>query len=122
MAGRAERRGFRPLQDVVMEATPQVLMQLEKIAAAGIALIPTPEVPTHFVFSRDGCVALVERRGEGFGAVGSPGQLTEKGGFAALVERDGIAWFVAKGAEWKAASGEAEAARRLFSDLKSALR
>lgn len=80
-----------------MQVTPLVLMQLEKIAAAGIVMIPTPEVPTHFVFSRDGCVVLVERRGEGFGSVGSPGQLTEKGGFAALVERDGAAWFVAKG-------------------------
>ncbi|MBL0160641.1 MAG: hypothetical protein IPP47_26695 [Bryobacterales bacterium] len=105
-----------------MQVTPLVLMQLEKIAAAGIVMIPTPEVPTHFVFSRDGCVVLVERRGEGFGSVGSPGQLTEKGGFAALVERDGAAWFVAKGGEWKAVSGEAAAARRLFADLRTALR
>lgn len=97
-------------------------MQLEKIAAAGIVMIPTPDVPTHFVFSRDGCVVLVERRGEGFGSVGSPGQLTEKGGFAALVERDGAAWFVAKGGEWKAVAGEAAAARRLFTDLRTALR
>jgi hypothetical protein len=105
-----------------MQVTPLVLLQLEKIAAAGIVLIPTPEVPTHFVFSRDGCVVLVERRGEGFGSIGSPGQLTERGGFAALVERDGVAWFVAKGQEWKAVSGEAEAARRLFTDLRTALR
>lgn len=105
-----------------MQVTPLVLMQLEKIAAAGIVLIPTPEVQTHFVFSRDGCVVLVERRGEGFGSVGSPGQLTEKGGFAALVDRGGVAWFVAKGVEWRAVPGEAEAARRLFTDLRSALR
>ncbi len=105
-----------------MQVTPLVLLQLEKIAAAGIVLIPTPEVPTHFVFSRDGCVVLVERLGEGFGSIGSPGQLTERGGFAALVERDGVAWLVAKGQEWRAASGEAEAARRLFTDLRTALR
>lgn len=102
--------------------TPLVLAQLEKIAGAGIVLIPAPEVPSHFVFSRDGCVVLVERRGEGFGAVGSPGQLTEKGGFAALVQRDGVAWFVAKGGEWPAVPGEAEAARRLFADVRTALR
>jgi hypothetical protein len=105
-----------------MQVTPLVLLQLEKIAAAGIVLMPTPEVPAYFVFSRDGCVVLVERRGEGFGSIGSPGQLTERGGFAALVERDGLAWFVAKGAEWRAVSGEAEAARRLFTDLRTALR
>jgi hypothetical protein len=105
-----------------MQVTPLVLMQLEKIAAAGIVLIPAPESPAHFVFSRDGCVVLVERRGEGFGSIGSPGQLTEKGGFAALVNRDGVAWFVAKGGEWRAVSGEAEAARRLFTDLRTALR
>ncbi|WP_321470358.1 hypothetical protein [uncultured Paludibaculum sp.] len=101
---------------------PDVLIQLEKIAAAGIEIIPTPQVPTHFVFSRDGCVVLVERRGEGFGSIGSPGMLSEKGGFAALVDRAGKAWFIAKGEERPAQPGEAEAARRLFTDLKSALR
>lgn len=105
-----------------MPVTPLVLLQLEKIAAAGIALIPTQEISTHFVFSRDGCVVLVERRGDAFGAIGSPGILTEHGGFAALVYRDGDAWFVAKGKQWRAVSGEAEVARRLFADLRTALR
>lgn len=100
---------------------PDVLNQLEKIAAAGIDIIPTPQTPSHFVFTRDGCVVLVERRGEGFGPIGSPGLLTEKGGFAALVERAGQPWFVAKGEQRPAEPGEAEAARRLFTDLKSVL-
>lgn len=102
--------------------TPDVLIQLQKIAAAGIEIIPAPQTPSHFLFSRDGCVVLVERRGEGFGAIGSPGLLSEHGGFAALVQRDGESWFVAKGEERPAQPGEAEAARRLFTDLKSALR
>lgn len=98
-----------------------VLAQLERVAAAGIELIPAPEVGTHFVFSRAGCVVLVERKGDGFGGVGSPGKLVETGGFAALVKRDGEEWWVWKGGEEKAEAGEAEAARRLFTDLKAAL-
>ena len=101
---------------------PEILDKLERIAAAGIAMLPAPQVPSHFLFTRDGCVVLVERRGEGFGAVGSPGMLMEKGGFGALVQREGLDWFVAKGESRPAQSGEAEAARRLFTDLKSALR
>ncbi|MBI5282866.1 MAG: hypothetical protein HY858_14370 [Candidatus Solibacter usitatus] len=100
----------------------ETLEKLERLAAAGIGMIPAPEVPTHFVFERDGCVVLVERRGEGFGSAGSPGVLTERGGFAALVDRGGQSWLVSKGEERLAQAGEAEAARRLFTDLKSALR
>lgn len=96
--------------------------KLERMAAAGIQLLPTPEVPTHFVFERDGCVVLVERRGEGFGAVGSPGLLVEQGGFAALVERGGRSYFVWKGGEREAQQSEASAARRLFTELRTILR
>jgi hypothetical protein len=99
----------------------ELMEKLERVAAAGIGVIPAAEVQTHFVFERDGCVVLVERRGEGFGSIGSPGLLTEKGGFAALVERGGSLVFVSKGEERPAEPGEAEAARRLFTDLKSAL-
>lgn len=98
-----------------------LLGQLERIASAGIELIPAAEVGSHFLFARDGCVVLVERRGEGFGAVGSPGKLVEQGGFAALVRRNGEDWWVGKGEEQRAETGEAEAARRLFTDLKAAL-
>jgi len=98
-----------------------IITRLERIAALGIQILPLPEVQTHFVFERDGFAVLVERRGSSFGGVGGPGQLTEKG-FAALVDRDGTAWFIGKGEERLAAAGEAESARRLFTDLKSALR
>lgn len=101
--------------------TEELLGQLARIAAAGIELIPAAEVGSHFLFSRDGCVVLVERRGEGFGDVGSPGKLVESGGFAALVKRDGGEWWVWKGGEERAEAGAAEAARRLFTDLKAAL-
>jgi hypothetical protein len=100
---------------------PNLLARLERIAGAGIQLLPTPEVPTHFVFEREGCVVLVERREAGFGPVGSPGLLVEQGGFAALVEREGRQWFVWKGGEREASPAEASAARRLFTELKTIL-
>jgi len=99
----------------------ETLVQIERIAAAGIRLIPVPEVTSHFLFERDGFVVLVERKGEAFGGLGSPGQLAESGGFAALVTRGGEDWFISKGTERRAHTGEAEAARRLFTELKAAL-
>lgn len=98
----------------------EIFTRLERIASLGIRILPLAELHTHFVFERDGCVVLVERRGESFGGIGSPGLLTPKG-FAALVERRGEAWFVGRGDEQPAAPGQADAARRLFTDLKSAL-
>jgi hypothetical protein len=99
---------------------PDVLSKLEKIAEAGIGLVPAQGLGGHFVFERDGCAVIVEHRGAGFGAVGSPGLLTE-GGFAALVERDGQLCFVNKGDCRPASVEQAAAARRLFADLRSIL-
>lgn len=100
--------------------TQETLAQLERIAALGIRILPLAEIQTHFVFERDGCAVLVERRGEGFGAAGGPGLLTDSG-FAALVERDERPWFIGKTVKREATPGEAVAARRLFTDLKSVL-
>ena len=99
---------------------PETLAKLERIAALGIRMLPLAEIATHFVFERDGCAVLVERRGEGFGAPGSPGLLTESG-FAALVERDQKPWIIGKLERREATPEEAAAARKLFTDLKSAL-
>lgn len=101
--------------------SPETLARLERIASLGIGLIPAVEVNTHFIFERGGFVVLVERRGDGFGGIGSPGKLVEGYGFAALVRRGEEDWFVARGAQWRAGPGEAEAARKLFADLKSVL-
>jgi hypothetical protein len=98
----------------------RLLEQLERIAAAGIQLLPTPELPHHFVFERAGCVVLVERRTDGFGGIGSPGALTGRG-FEALVERAAGPAFVFKGDERAATANEAEAARSLLRDLRQAL-
>ena len=95
---------------------PNLLSQLERIAAAGIQLLPTTQVPNHFAFERDGFVALVEKRGDGFGGIGSPGLLTEAG-FAPLYQGE----FIAK--QWRrtATPAEIEAVRGFLDDLKAAL-
>ena len=102
------------------ELSPALISQLERLAAAGVQMVPLPELATYFVLEREGCVVLVERRGEGFGAIGSPGVLIE-GGFAALVARNGKDWLVGKSEARAASGGEAAAARRLYRDLRNIL-
>ncbi|HEX8986130.1 MAG TPA: hypothetical protein VF767_11870 [Bryobacteraceae bacterium] len=94
---------------------------LERLAAAGIEWLPLAGLETHYAFTRDGFVALVERSGEGFGATGSSGLLTERG-FAALVWRDGRPFFVAKAFEQEASLAEIDRLRAFASDLDRALR
>jgi len=99
---------------------PALLVRFEKLAAAGVSLLPTAEIPNHFVFTRDGMAVLVERRDGGFGGIGSPGRITQRG-FEPLVTSAGGAHFVFKGGSSAAAAAEVEAARWLLADLKSAL-
>jgi hypothetical protein len=93
---------------------------LERLAAAGIQLLPALEITTHYVFERDGFVALVERTPDGFGGVGSAGILTGSG-FAALIRRGDRSYFVAKGFEQEALPEQADGLRKFSADLKSAL-
>ncbi len=94
---------------------------LERLAAAGIELLPLAGLETYYVFTRDGFVALVERTDTGFGAVGGSGRLTEKG-FAALVWREKCPYFVSRGFEQAATPDEVERLRAFASDLERALR
>ena len=94
---------------------------LERLAAAGIQLLPAIEISNHYVFEREGFVALVERTPDGFGGVGSAGILTGSG-FAALVLRGERSYFVAKGFEQEAPPERVAALRKFSSDLKSALK
>ncbi len=95
--------------------------QLERIAAAGIQLLPVVDIQTHYVFYRDGFAALVERAEGGFGAVGSSGLLTEQG-YAALVWRSGRAFFVGRTYERPAGDSEVQSLRRFAADLEQAVR
>jgi hypothetical protein len=97
-----------------------VTERLERLAAAGIQLLPAIEITTHYVFERDGFVALVERTGEGVGAIGSAGILTGSG-FAALVRRGERSYFMAKNFEREASPEQVEGLRSFSADLRAAL-
>lgn len=92
----------------------------ERLVEHGIQILPLAEISTHFVFEREGFIALVERRGEGFGKVGAPGLLMEKG-MAQLVWRGEAAYFVAKGWQREAAAEEVERLRAFGRDLEKIL-
>lgn len=105
--------------------TQDVIARLEKLAAAGIQIIPA-EMTSHFMLERDGFVALVERRldalGEAsFGNAGGSGLMTEHG-FAALIWRGEKAFFVGKGFEQPASSSQVQKLRAFADDLANALK
>ncbi len=99
--------------------TDQTARALERVAAAGIEVLPAG-VDSHFVFARNGFVCLVQRTGEGFGHIGAPGLMTEKG-FAALVWRGNDGWFVGRGFEHAAAAAQVDEIRAFATDLRAAL-
>lgn len=94
---------------------------LENLAGAGINLLPI-DLDRHFLFEREGFVALVERRrGDGLGNVGAAGLLTETG-LAPLVWRGDLPAFAGKAGDRPATPEQVEALRRFQSDLESAIR
>jgi hypothetical protein len=99
--------------------TPSLTEKLEKLAAAGIQIIPM-EITSHFILERDGFVAFVERRDDAFGNVGAPGLMTEKG-YAALIWRGDQAFFTAKGLEQPASAEQVQKLRAFGADLEKAL-
>jgi hypothetical protein len=99
--------------------TPALLEKLEKLAAAGIQIIPS-EITSHFILERDGFVAFVERREDGFGNSGTPGLMTERG-FGALVWRGDQAFFVGRGFEQAASAEQVQKIRAFGTDLARAL-
>ena len=96
-----------------------MIARLEKIAAAGIQLIPA-ELSSHFLFERDGFVALVERKEDGFGNIGSAGLMTDHG-LAVLVWRGAKAFFVARGFDHEATADQVDKLRSFAADLQNAL-
>jgi hypothetical protein len=91
----------------------------EKLVAAGIQIVPA-EMTSHFILERDGFVAFVERREQGFGNIGAAGLMTERG-FAALIWRGDQPFFVGKGFEQPASHEEVQKIRSFASDLANAL-
>ena len=94
--------------------------KFQKLVDANIQLLPLPEITTHFVFERDGFIALVERVKDAFGRIGAAGLLSDKG-MAPLLWKDGCPFFVAKGFERAASESDIERLRLFQRDLESAL-
>jgi hypothetical protein len=94
--------------------------KFQKLVDFNIQLLPLPEIESHFVFERDGFAALVERRDDNFGRIGSAGLLSEKG-IAPLVWREGAGFFVVKGFEQPATAEQINQLRSFQSDLEAAL-
>ena len=87
----------------------------ESLAAAGIQLVA--ETTSHYLFTRDTCIALVERS---VGTIGSTGIMTEQG-LAYLVWRDGQAFLKSKSAEMPATDEQLTAIRQFSQELARAL-
>ena len=100
--------------------SPSLLARFERLIAAGIELVPFENITSHFVLARGGYVSLVEKRQEGFGSIGTPGVMTDKG-FACLTWRGDQAVFVAKGFEQAATPGQVAEIRKFLADLEAAL-
>jgi hypothetical protein len=93
--------------------------QLEKLHAAGIQIVPA-DLTSHYILERGGFVAFVERREAGFGNIGAPGLMTERG-FAALVWRGGQAFFAGRGFEQPGTAEQVQLIRAFAVDLEAAL-
>lgn len=93
--------------------------QLERLAAAGIQIV-SAGLGKHCIVERGGFVAFIERRDNEFGNIGAPGLMTDHG-FAALVWRGGHGYFVGKGIEQPADSGQIEKIRAFAQDLEAAI-
>jgi len=96
-----------------------VIDRLERLAAAGINLVPA-DITSHFIFERDGFVAFVERREDQFGNVGAPGLMTDRG-MAVLIWRGPQPVFIGKGFEQVATEEQVEKIRAFGHDLEKAI-
>lgn len=98
----------------------ELLAKLERVLAARIELVPDLKISSHYVFTRDGFAALVERRETGFGNIGAPGIVTEQG-FAALVWQQERPVFQGRGFAHEATAEQVESLRAFDQDLRAAL-
>jgi hypothetical protein len=110
VAGEPERRGPRPLQDVI-----------EHLGGAGFRLLPAFAIGAHYAVERGGFIALVEKHSDGaFGAAGLSGILMD-GNFAVPVWRSGVPLFISKGRESPATPEQIGELRHFAHDLREAL-
>ena len=100
--------------------SPELLQKLGRLQESGIELVPFNAMINHYLLARGGFVALVEKIPKGFGKIGAPGIMTEKG-FACLIWRETQAFFVTKGFDQQATMEQIEELRVFSADLHQAL-
>jgi hypothetical protein len=103
-----------------VDIAPETLAKLERLAAVGVRIVPAPGLERYLLLEKEGLYALVEHTPGGFGAVGSPGIMTEQG-FAPLILGGKECAFVCKSYRQTATRDEVTAVRSFFTQLKQAL-
>jgi hypothetical protein len=103
-----------------VDLTPETLSKLERLAAGGFCIVPTPGVDRYFLIEKGDYYALVQRTPTGLGEVGSPGIMTPQG-FAPLVQSDNECAFVCRSYRHAASPAQVASARDFFTQLKQAL-
>ena len=91
----------------------------QRLSAAGIELLA--DTGRYYLFTRGDFIALVERKSEGFGGIGSTGIFTEAG-ISYLVWQGERPFLVGKGIQQIATQEQVTAIRHFSSDLTNALR
>ena len=89
-----------------------------KLNLAPFGILLAAETEGHYLFTRENCIALVDRKA---GSIGSTGMMTDDG-LAYLVWREGQAFLKSKAAEIPASDEQIDAVRRFSQDLAAALR
>ena len=94
--------------------------KLERLAAAGIRVLPLPGIESHLALERDGFAVLAERSSDTIGRTGAAGLVTPQG-LALLVWRDGSPFFVGRNIEQPAAAEQVTQLRAFAGDVERAL-
>lgn len=127
MAGRAQRSGPGPIQDVSASNGPHAITlmepeeQLQRLYLAGFDLETFERFPKAIGVLRDGCVAFLVPGPDGLQILGNVG-LRMGESLGPLVERNGRKVFVHKQEIIEATPEKVAALERFRSDLKSILR
>jgi hypothetical protein len=103
-----------------VELPAPLLERLQRLAQAGIEIVPAPGLERYLLLGKDGYFALAERLPDGFGSLGSPGIITPHG-FAPLICGDTGCTFVCKSYRQEASPEQVAGARAFFTQLKQAL-
>lgn len=100
--------------------SPELTRKLERLAAAGIRLLPLPGVDSHFVLERRGYAVIAERSEDSIGPPGAAGLVTEEG-LAMLVRSGDQPFFVTQGVKHPATADQVAELRAFAAAVDEAL-